>query len=289
MDSSSSSRTSDCGCCIYHDLPLTGGDDVLAALEARVAAERFAAPVACSCTCHVALPALLFWVDCETSGTDPQADALLELAFVVTKFAAPYSYMRLGGTMLFPSGLATLRERGTPYVQQMHAKSGLTDELTRIFASVTPPISADDSAAVLTAFEDSVLLPLSDRWPGAEERMISTSGQDGTVVHASADEHDLVMSTVERRHRRVQKVVVAGFSTHFDLQFLRAKFPRFAKRLSHRVFDVSAQLLLCQSLGMPYTPLQPAAHRAQNDLDASMRVARECGLWMRHQVANGAP
>lgn len=65
-------------------------------------------------------------------------------------------------------------------------------------------------------------------------------------------------------------ITLLGNSVHFDLAFVRRVFPSFAKTLSHRVFDVSACRLFCESLGMPKSKAEPA-HRAEADAAESLR------------------
>lgn len=78
---------------------------------------------------------------------------------------------------------------------------------------------------------------------------------------------------------REDQSTLAGSSVHFDLGFLRTKLPRVAKRLSHRVYDVSAVKLFCRSLGMPKLP-RAEAHRARDDVRESIDHARRCAEWI---------
>lgn len=76
-----------------------------------------------------------------------------------------------------------------------------------------------------------------------------------------------------------EKVILAGSSVHFDLGFIRAHMPHSAGFLSHRVYDVTAIKLFCQSLGMP--PFKKAeAHRAAADVLESVAHARMCRDWL---------
>jgi oligoribonuclease (3'-5' exoribonuclease) len=75
------------------------------------------------------------------------------------------------------------------------------------------------------------------------------------------------------------KVCLAGHSVHFDLGFLRAQMPTFAKRLSHRVFDASAISLHCRSMGMPRVPRQEA-HRSKEDVMEAINHVRLCTRWL---------
>jgi oligoribonuclease len=74
--------------------------------------------------------------------------------------------------------------------------------------------------------------------------------------------------------------VLAGSSIHFDLGFLRVHLPDFAARLSHRLYDVSAVKLFCESIGMPPLP-KAEAHRAQADVLESVDHAQRCAAWVR--------
>lgn len=76
------------------------------------------------------------------------------------------------------------------------------------------------------------------------------------------------------------KVAMAGHSVgNFDLQFVRAQLPRFAKRLSHRVFDVSAISLHARSLGMPPVP-RVERHRSLEDVMEALSHVRACTKWL---------
>ena len=71
------------------------------------------------------------------------------------------------------------------------------------------------------------------------------------------------------------KPSLAGNSVHFDLAFLKKHMPKFAARLSHRVFDVSTLLRAERTYGDSHAAIQvPAsAHRAREDVLASLETA----------------
>jgi oligoribonuclease (3'-5' exoribonuclease) len=77
-----------------------------------------------------------------------------------------------------------------------------------------------------------------------------------------------------------QKWTLLGNSVHFDLRFVRRVFPAFAKKLSHRVIDVSSIRLFCESLGRPYVKGE-VAHRAMADVEASLKEFAACQQWIR--------
>jgi oligoribonuclease (3'-5' exoribonuclease) len=70
---------------------------------------------------------------------------------------------------------------------------------------------------------------------------------------------------------------IAGNSVgSFDLQFLRKHMPKFAARLSHRVFDVSTLLRAERTYGDSIDQISVKAdgHRALADARASLATAR---------------
>lgn len=68
-------------------------------------------------------------------------------------------------------------------------------------------------------------------------------------------------------------VVLAGGSVHFDLGFLRVHMPRFARCLSHRVFDVSTLKAAERTWGEDIGDTK-GGHRALSDVLVSLSEAR---------------
>lgn len=82
---------------------------------------------------------------------------------------------------------------------------------------------------------------------------------------------------------------LAGNSVHFDLGFIRAHMIHAAKRLSHRVLDVSSIGLAAYSMGMPHDRREPA-HRALDDVKASISQYRQQLEWIsRRNWQGGEP
>jgi oligoribonuclease len=73
--------------------------------------------------------------------------------------------------------------------------------------------------------------------------------------------------------------IVAGSSVHFDLAFLREHMPRLATQLSHRVYDVSTMKTLFKSVGHTDVITNDNKHRANHDIDNSLRYA-----WMYRDI-----
>lgn len=103
------------------------------------------------------------------------------------------------------------------------------------------------------------------------------------VADVSRGEVDLELEEAFKPFK-LEKFVLAGSSVHFDLAFCRIHFPKFAAMLSHRVYDVSALKLFCHSMGMPYEESKYVAHRAQDDVFASVEIAKRCDEWLKHRA-----
>lgn len=71
-----------------------------------------------------------------------------------------------------------------------------------------------------------------------------------------------------------QRHMLAGNSIgSFDLQWVRHHLPKFARTLSHRVFDVSTLIAAAEMLGWEYERQEPA-HRAADDIEVSQNTLR---------------
>lgn len=94
-----------------------------------------------------------------------------------------------------------------------------------------------------------------------------------------AVEHDL-LTIVPEVEDYSDRPVVAGSSAHFDLGFIKKWMPKLAKRLSHRVFDVSTLKMLAISLGMEKL-IKTEAHRAIEDVEESILHGKMAVDWIR--------
>ena len=85
---------------------------------------------------------------------------------------------------------------------------------------------------------------------------------------------DFLTSLAASLTSRKNSIILAGTGVHFDLAWSRVHLPQFASYLSHRVFDLTTLRLLIATWGSgaqwPYTP----AHRALDDVHASIAAAR---------------
>ena len=69
-------------------------------------------------------------------------------------------------------------------------------------------------------------------------------------------------------------VHLAGASVHFDLGWIRVHMPALAKRVHHRVLDVSALWLAQQTWGPPVESAPRGGHRALADILTTLDDAR---------------
>lgn len=91
------------------------------------------------------------------------------------------------------------------------------------------------------------------------------------------------LRSIQVQQQLQDRFTLAGFSVHFDLGFIKMYFPHTAKLLSHRIYDVSAIKLFCQSNGMSSELTQKSAvHRAKADVEEAIEHARKCAEWARN-------
>lgn len=182
----------------------------------------------------------LLWVDLETTGLEPREHTILEVHMARASLEHPFETTELfNGVIHFDLDAAKFVIDGDPVP----------------YRSLIHP-------TVIEMHEKNGL------WAACKEAKTSL-----------VEVEDLLCELVPEVENREDKPVLAGNSVHFDLSFLRAHMPKFAKRLSHRVYDVSAVSLFARSLGMPKLP-KDEAHRAKADVLASIRQASACANYL---------
>lgn len=235
-------------------------------------------------------PALLFWLDLETTGLEPEEDLVLEGAWILTEFAYPYRELRRGGF------LARHRSEDlqnlNPFVYAMHERSGLLHDLREHRDKALPILDVE-----------AQLLEVSADWPPAVDEdpdVVRTKMELDVARHAysgtygkqtgqpSGVAQEAKLAELRGAHSRARsaatdrRVVCAGSSVAFDKSFLRRHLPELHDRISHRVFDASNLSLVCRSMGMPRLPKpdDTKAHRAGYDVQQSIEMTRACVRWL---------
>lgn len=189
------------------------------------------------------------WFDLETTGLDPHSDLILEWALALCEDAGPEDsgtnepdhgmpiVQQYEGVVSYgKSRVDELRLAAHPIVQDMHTKNGLWD------ACSLPPNAEGLSISTLEEADNFL-----------RELCCELTGQ-----------------------AKPTGLVLAGASVHFDLGFVRVHFPRFAKCLSHRVFDVSTLTQAERSWGESDVDLGgggDGTHRAMTDVQHAIERA----------------
>lgn len=128
---------------------------------------------------------------------------------------------------------------------------------------------------------DSVVLPSSvEAFESMDQYVVQMHTKSGLLAALDSDQaitleeaEAFLCTLIPEGH----KAVLAGNSVHFDLAFYRAHMPAFAKRLSHRVLDVSTLKQIEKEWGDSASTMTPpgvAAHRALDDVKESIASAK---------------
>lgn len=72
--------------------------------------------------------AKLIWLDIETTGLNPEQDAILEVAMVMTDYTPEFNELARGWWLLPSYDLDLMND----YVREMHTRSGLLEELRHV-------------------------------------------------------------------------------------------------------------------------------------------------------------
>jgi len=155
------------------------------------------------------------------------------------------------------------------------------DSILEVFAAAEDPMfpfSFPASSLVADTVVEQPLLDIST-WP---EKLVAIHETNGLLrelrnplrTMTLAQVEEVMLTRLNEHDRRGKTFVLAGFSPHFDLSFLRVHMPRVAERLSHRVFDVSTLRAFVKDLDVAFDKPSPGCrHRAEDDTEAAMRTA----------------
>ena len=178
------------------------------------------------------------WLDLETTGLDPRLPGarILEVAAVLA---------------------ADDREGDLSIVQEFSAPIRATDaDLKAAWASM----DLNDSAFVHQMHTKNGLLAEC-----AESDV--TTGEVDDYLFSWCQEFTGVLAP--------KGLTLAGFSVHFDRDWIRVHLPKFASCLSHRVFDISTLKAAAKILVAGYAPAKGDAHRSLEDVKESLRAYAE--------------
>lgn len=141
-------------------------------------------------------------------------------------------------------------------------------------------VLADDALETLEPYSSAVYWPDAlELFSGCDEYVRDMHTRNGLWAEVAdparsaplADGEDLLLALLPPRGL----VHLAGASVHFDLGWLRVHMPRLAKRLHHRILDVTSLWLAAQAWGPPGIDRDPsAAHRALDDILQTIADAR---------------
>lgn len=195
----------------------------------------------------------LVWLDLETTGLNPAEGIILEYGIIITDLELREITRK---SWVLPWSRASLLENlKDDYVLNMHTTNGLFQESHKAYDGliVDPAILMSRNATACDMREDitqDVLVFLEANLP----------------VEGSA-----------------RTTFLAGSSIHFDRLWQGEKNPDLLKKVSHRMGDVSANLVFFPELFPKKPNAKPTAHRALDDLEASIEMHRT----MRNVVAAG--
>lgn len=96
----------------------------------------------------------------------------------------------------------------------------------------------------------------------------------GERMNRIEDVEDQILAQIEQLNAE-EPIMVAGFSVHFDLGFIREHMPRLARVLSHRVYDVTTLKTFFKSFNVSATYENVGKHRAYWDTLEAMSIARD--------------
>lgn len=192
---------------------------------------------------------LMFWCDCETTGLDSGTGMLIELGFVVTDSNGTVVPNGVFQSVIWNSPIVKWKEDVSPFVAEMHERSGLVEELQ---VGYERSVIREGSIAPIEDVEDRAIKFLTGHLDKALNMEPATS----------------------------PSIVLAGSSVGFDRNWITAKMPGLANMLSHRIIDVSSLMEIARVTGRTimwddddaWRPL--SAHRVLPDLIDSIESYR---------------
>lgn len=162
----------------------------------------------------------LLWIDCETTGLDPEGNALLEVAAVITD-ERPEVFPRVFQGVLVRDNVDDLC--WNKFAREMHEKNGLIDELQL-------PAMVEERETFM---------------PGSLTPIKLDYGRYGSVNELEEALEDWCYSTIQAlchyRHLAIptRGLPLAGSNPGFDRDWLEEWMPGFSKLIHYRSFDMN--------------------------------------------------
>lgn len=182
---------------------------------------------------------MFVFVDIETTGLSPKRDRILEVGIAITTDDLEIKHTNSKLVRVSPTVLNTL----DPYVQKMHTKSGLLDELLNSESAFR--MSEEQLDWFLRGWLESTMQEFYEVEPGTQP--------------------------------------MCGSSVHFDRAFLQAHMPRLEDWFSYRNIDVSCikELALRWNSEVAAGIPKPARrHRALSDIADTIAELKYYGQFM---------
>lgn len=179
-----------------------------------------------------ALPRFLFWLDLETTGLHPRESQILELAYVLTRFAYPYERIASGSFLISgPGRVDLLQNRCEAFIQEMHERSGLRRALEEGPVYTLPSI-------------ESILLALADEHGWSSDRRERT-----VIAGSSVGTFDLqfVRAQMPRLAERLSHCAFDVSAVTLAARSLGMPVPAERDEAAHRALaDVEGSIRLMQ-------------------------------------------
>lgn len=147
-------------------------------------------------------------------------------------------------------------------------------------------ILTDADLNVIISFEAVIKQP-KEVLQSMDPWCIETHGKSGLTAAcqqsnyecSEAGEH-LLQYVIKPWTQNNKKIMLAGFSVHFDQTALKTCWPQVVAALSHRVMDITSLSYAMRAAGVTRHKSTKASHRAMDDVKASMDVYRHYRKYM---------